>query len=140
MGAPEHGDPLAFGIGTYAAYVPEMALAGTVFGSAAPIGGARQVRSVANHDEDSVTLAVEAVRHLEGGTEHGSILALATSEPPYLDKSSASTVHAAAALPDALHAVDLHGLRSGTGALEIVFRTGGIVGSRRPPDDGAGGT
>jgi 3-hydroxy-3-methylglutaryl CoA synthase/uncharacterized OB-fold protein len=116
-----------FGIGGYAAHLPAFSLAGTTFGVATPVEGARQVRSVANHDEDAVTLAVEAARYLAGEVEAGATLAFATSELPYLDKSSAATVHAAVGLPHEIHALDLHGLRSGAGALEVVLRTGGIA-------------
>lgn len=116
-----------FGIGAYAAHLPAFTLAGTTFGTATPADSARQARAVANHDEDSVTLAVEAAGQLGAELAPGSVLAFATTEPPYLDKSSAATVHAAAALPEELHALDLHGLRSGTGALDLVLRTGGIA-------------
>ena len=47
-------DRASFGIGSYAAHVPGFVLAGTAFGSARR--GCQQARSVANHDEDAVTL------------------------------------------------------------------------------------
>jgi len=115
------------GITRYAAYVPGFVLAGTSFGAAAEVNGARQLRTVANHDEDSVTLAVEAARHVLVGEDDPAMLVFATSEPPYLDKSSAATVHAALGMPAAGRAIDVHGLRGGASALEIALRGGGLA-------------
>src|SRR4029079_5682110 len=115
------------GITRYAAYVPGFVLAGTSFGAAAEVNGARQLRTVANHDEDSVTLAVEAACHVLVGEDDPAMLVFATSEPPYLDKSSAATVHAALGMPAAGRAIDVHGLRGGASALEIALRGGGLA-------------
>lgn len=128
MGGGVHmADGARFGIGSYAAHVPGFVLAGATFGAAANVAGARQARSVANHDEDAVTLVVEAGRHLSRDVADGAMLAFATSEPPYFDKSSAATVHAALDLPGEARAVDLLGLRSGSNALGLALATGGLA-------------
>lgn len=112
------------GIRGYAAYVPRNVLATTAFGAEPPAAD-RRGRAVAGYDEDSVTLAVEAAGRLADAAD-GPLL-LATSEPPYLDKSSAATVHAALALPADRAALDLGGLRSGAVALSTALATGGTA-------------
>lgn len=109
-------------IGAYAAHLPSYRLGTTSFG--ADGDGARRSRAVAAHDEDAVTLAVEAGRPLP--LTDGPLL-LATSEPPYLDKGSAATVHAALGRGAASAAVDLVGLRSGATGLLLALRTGGTI-------------
>ncbi|MFA4928358.1 MAG: hydroxymethylglutaryl-CoA synthase, partial [Patulibacter sp.] len=124
------------GIRGYAAYVPRNVLATTAFGAEPPVAD-RGGRAVASHDEDSVTLAVEAAGRLEASAD-GPLL-LATSEPPYLDKSSAATVHAALELPTDRAALDLGGLRSGAVALSTALATGGtaVLADVRTPAPGA---
>ncbi|MGC9537455.1 OB-fold domain-containing protein [Streptomyces sp. UG1] len=83
-------------------------------------GGGKKARAVASHDEDPVTLAAaaarSALRTVDGFLPRS--LVLATSNPPYLVKSSAGTVHAALSLPSACRAVDAGGAtRSGVTAL-----------------------
>ena len=79
----------------YAAYLPRAMLSTARFG-ALPVGvPARRARSVAWHDEDAVTLAVEAARRLGADAGHDAALVFATSTAPWLDKSAAATVHAA---------------------------------------------
>ncbi len=110
-------------ISGYAAYIPRNVLATTAFGAEPP--AAKRGRAVASHDEDSVTLAVEAAGRLAASAD-GPLL-LATSEPPYLDKSSAATVHAALELPSDRAALDLAGLRAGASALSTALATGGTA-------------
>lgn len=125
------------GIRAYAAQIPRHLLATTKFGPVDPEAPVRRARAVANHDEDSLTLAVEAAGRL--GDELPGPLVFATSEPPYLDKSSAATLHAALELPDAVPALDLAGLRSGAAALRTALATGGtaVIGDVRTPAPGA---
>jgi 3-hydroxy-3-methylglutaryl CoA synthase len=113
------------GIGAYAAHLPAYAVATTTFGKAVAPADARRARSTANHDEDSLTLAVEAARHLASDVPANAPLFFGTSEPPYLDKSSASTLHAALDLPASVHAADLAGLRAGAAVLASALATGG---------------
>lgn len=113
-------------ISAYAAYLPSFALATTEFG-ARDLAGSGRARSVAAHDEDAVTLGVEAGRRLGGALQRVPALLLATSEPPYLDKSSAATVLAALGAAEDAAAVDLTGLRAGAGALRTVLGAGGTA-------------
>lgn len=130
-------DATPTGIRAYAAHVPRHLLSTTAFGPVDPDAPARRARSVAGFDEDSVTLAVEAGGRL--GDAVTGPLAFATSEPPYLDKSSAATVHAALELPPEVPALDLGGLRAGGAALATALATGGtaLLADVRTPAPGA---
>jgi hydroxymethylglutaryl-CoA synthase len=87
-----------------------------LFGS----GGGRGTRSVASHDEDTTTMGVEAARlalHPTPGVAPDNIW-FATATPAYLDKTNATTIHAALRQPSHVGAYDFGGaLRSGAGAL-----------------------
>jgi 3-hydroxy-3-methylglutaryl CoA synthase len=75
---------------------------------------------VASHDEDTTTMGVEAARlalRSSPGAAPDTIW-FATASPAYLDKTNATTVHAALRQPAQVAAYDFGGaLRSGTGAL-----------------------
>lgn len=117
----------------YAAHLPHFFLGTTAFGDAAE--APRKARSLANHDEDALTLGVEAARYLDvAGT-----LYFATSEPPYLDKSSASTLLAALETDEQVAAHDLVGLRAGAGALSLAATAGGtaVLADLRTPAPGS---
>ncbi len=90
--------------------------------------GAR-TRAVASYDEDTTTLAVEAGRRaLAAGAAANSVqdLFLSTPDPPYLDKTSATTVHAALGLGRASGAYDFAGSsRSAIGTLLAAFVAAG---------------
>jgi 3-hydroxy-3-methylglutaryl CoA synthase len=93
--------------GTYLPFwrLPRAAIAG-VLGS----GGGKGSRAVASHDEDTTTLGVEAARRtmaLAGTTPQD--LLFSTPAPGYLDKTSATTVHAALGLDRSCAAYDLCG-------------------------------
>ncbi|HUY86497.1 MAG TPA: OB-fold domain-containing protein [Acidimicrobiales bacterium] len=88
---------------------------------------------MASHDEDTTTMAVEAMRNLlrVASPAVGSIGSLwfATSTPSYLDKTNAAAIHAALGLNRSCNAVDFGGsLRSGTGALLAALRSVGSPG------------
>lgn len=89
-------------------------------------GGAGH-RAVAGYDEDVITMAVEAVRHLPEARNTQDKLYLATSTPPFWDKSNAGVVHVACGLNSAAQCVDLGGLRSGLAALQLASEAGGIA-------------
>ncbi len=84
-------------------------------------GGGRGTRAVASYDEDTTTLGVEAGRRaLAVGPGPGAVqdLFLSTPDPPYLDKTSATTVHAALGLGRGSGAYDFAGSsRSAVGTL-----------------------
>jgi len=108
------------GIVSIAGYVPYRRLqrsgVSQLFGS----GGGKGTRSVASHDEDTTTMGVEAARlalRPVPAAAPGTIW-FATATPAYLDKTNATTVHAALRQPAHVAAYDFGGaLRSGTGAL-----------------------
>jgi len=100
------------GIVRYGSYVPFHRV------TRAAMGGGRGERAVASHDEDSVSLAVEAAREaLRGGPEIATLV-FATTSPPYAEKLDAATVQAALDLPESVRSLELTGsTRLGLGAL-----------------------
>jgi hydroxymethylglutaryl-CoA synthase len=83
-------------------------------------------RIAASFDEDSTTMAVAAA--LAAGVADAPVptLLLATSSPAYLDKTNASTVHAALGLPPETFAADVIGTaRSAIAALRQASSDGG---------------
>lgn len=116
------------GIVSIAGYVPyrrlQRSAVGAVFGS----GGGKGTRSVASHDEDTTTMGVEAARRALRSAPGAAPSALwfATATPAYLDKTNATTVHAALRQPAEVAAFDFGGaLRSGVGALRTALESGG---------------
>jgi hydroxymethylglutaryl-CoA synthase len=114
------------GILNYGAYVPRMRLQRSVVYEAnqwfAPglKGLGKGQRAIANWDEDSITMAVEAARDCLGGTERDVIgtIMLASTTLPYLDRQNAGIVKEALNLPDAIAALDVGGSqRAGTSML-----------------------
>jgi 3-hydroxy-3-methylglutaryl CoA synthase/uncharacterized OB-fold protein len=116
------------GIVGIAGYVPYRRLrrsdVAAFFGS----GGGKGGRSVASHDEDTTTMGVEAARRALRAVPGAAPTALwfATATPAYLDKTNATTVHAALRLPAEVAAFDFGGaLRSGPGALRTALDAAG---------------
>jgi hydroxymethylglutaryl-CoA synthase len=109
------------GITAYGAYVPYRRLQRARIGAALGTVPGQGTRAVAGYDEDATTLAVEAGRVALSGLPHGSRpsqVFLATTAPPYADKTNATAAHAALRLDTAGLAVDMGGaVRSGIGAL-----------------------
>jgi len=70
-------------------------------------------RIAASFDEDAVTMAVEAVRRSGAGVPVDALV-LATTSPPYFDKTNASAIHAALNLPRAVRAEDRIGTARST--------------------------
>jgi hydroxymethylglutaryl-CoA synthase len=116
------------GIVSYAGYVPAYRLQRA--GIAAALGAsARGERAVSNYDEDTTTMGVQAAYPVvrDRRQEIGSLW-FATSDPPYVDKSNAATIHAALELRTDVPAVDLgSSLRSGGLALLAAARDGGLA-------------
>ncbi|MFF0717669.1 zinc ribbon domain-containing protein [Micromonospora sp. NPDC003816] len=115
------------GIDAYAAYLPAYALDDNRIDATGPPRAGGPVRGVAAFDEDSITMAVEALRHIAAGTLTDRHLLLATTSAPYQGKTSATVVHEAVGLDPGISAVDLHGHRSGAVALDTVLRTGAVA-------------
>lgn len=109
------------GITGYGAYVPLFRLGK---GTAGWAGGER---AVANFDEDSITMAVAAVRDCLGGDRRQEVggLYFATTVSPYTEKQAAALIATAADLPEGgLLAADYaHSLRAGTQALKVALDT-----------------
>ncbi|GAI36214.1 unnamed protein product, partial [marine sediment metagenome] len=76
---------------------------------------------MANYDEDSITMAVEAAIDCLNGTDRDIAdgLYFASTTPPYSEKMSASIVAAATDLRDDLFTLDIgNSLRCGTSAIK----------------------
>jgi 3-hydroxy-3-methylglutaryl CoA synthase len=115
-----------FGILSFGAYLPRARMQRKAVAAAngwfAPglKGLARGERSIANWDEDTITMAVEAARDCLGGLERAELtqLVLASTTHPFGDRQNATVVATALHLPSALRTTDAAGsLRAGTGAL-----------------------
>ncbi len=102
------------GITRYGSYVPFFRV------TRAAMGGGRGERAVAGHDEDPVSMAVEAAREaLRGGPEVATLV-FATTSPPYAEKLDAATVQAALDLPESVRSFELAGsTRMGLAALLV---------------------
>ena len=113
------------GIISYGAYVPYHRLDRAAIGAALGSGGGRGFRTVANYDEDTTSMGVEAGRSalasLPSNVRLGSLY-FATADPAYLDKTNATAVHAALALDPTVFAADMSGsVRSGAGAFKAAL-------------------
>jgi 3-hydroxy-3-methylglutaryl CoA synthase len=114
------------GILSYGAYLPRLRLQRKSIAAAntwfAPglRGLAKGERTMANWDEDSITMAVEAARDCLAGRDRSAIgqLMLASTTHPYDDRQNAGIVANALNLPSALAVLDVTGSqRAGTSAL-----------------------
>ena len=114
------------GILAYGAYVPQRRLQRAAICAAhawfAPglKGLARGERAVADWDEDSITMAVEAARDCLAGIDRATIgsLCLASTTLPFADRQNAGIVKEALNLSDAVGVLDVTGSqRAATSAL-----------------------
>ena len=122
-----------FGILSYGAYLPRrrlqrksIAAANTWFNPGLR-GLAKGERTMANWDEDSVTMAVEAARDCLAGVAPAALgqLMLASTTHPYDDRQNAVIVANALHLGSALRVLDVTGsLRAGTSALATALAVG----------------
>jgi hydroxymethylglutaryl-CoA synthase len=112
------------GIVSYGAYIPLWRLNRDAIAESwarASIGGER---SVANHDEDSVTMAVEAVVDCLNGVPRGSVdgLYFASTSSPFKEKECSTLVATAADLKSEIITADYgNSLRAGTAALRTAL-------------------
>jgi len=105
--------PLA-GITRYGSYVPFHRVQRKAFGAG------RGARAVASHDEDAVSMAVEAARDALRGAPAPQALLFATTSPPYAEKTNAATVQAALGLAEQIASSELGGsTRMGLAALGL---------------------
>jgi len=103
------------GIVSFGGYVPFLRLDRGAIGK-----GGKGEKSMANFDEDSITMAVAAVMDCLNGVDRDSIdgLFFASTTSPYREKQAAATVAAASDLrQDILTADFANSLRAGTNAL-----------------------
>ncbi len=106
------------GILAVAAYVPRYRLPREVI--AKEWGGAPGPgeRAVANHDEDSLTMAVNAAGALPESGGRPDAVFFATTSPPYAEKQGAATIAAVLDLPPSTRTLDVGStLRAGTSAI-----------------------
>jgi 3-hydroxy-3-methylglutaryl CoA synthase/uncharacterized OB-fold protein len=119
------------GIVSWGVYLPYWRLERRVIGEAFGTSPGRGRRAVASYDEDTSSMAVEAGRRALGvpGVPTAGSLYFSTPSPAYLDKTNATTVHAALGLPADAGAYDLCGsVRSGWATLELAA----LAGERAP--------
>jgi hydroxymethylglutaryl-CoA synthase len=112
--------PAMAGIVSYGSYVPYRRLKRAAIGAMLGTPSGKGERAVASFDEDSVSMAAEAVRDALRGAPSGTVEALffATTTPPYAEKLNAAIVGAAALLPSEIRAADLTGsVRAGLSAI-----------------------
>jgi hydroxymethylglutaryl-CoA synthase len=116
------------GIAAWGTYLPFWRLQRSAIAGVLGSGGGRGTRAVASHDEDTTTLGVEAARRaLATGPGPDAVhdIFLSTPDPGYLDKTSATTVHAALGLGRGAGAYDFAGSsRSAVGTLLLAIGGG----------------
>ncbi|MBM4406039.1 MAG: 3-hydroxy-3-methylglutaryl CoA synthase [Chloroflexi bacterium] len=108
------------GITAIGAYIPWYRLPRQAFAQAWGSGGGAGERAVANHDEDTMTLAVNAVVDLlnASGREGIDAIYFASTTASYREKMSASLIAAAADFPATVRTADFgNSIRSGANAL-----------------------
>jgi hydroxymethylglutaryl-CoA synthase len=122
---------MAAGIVSWGTYLPYWRLQRQAIGAAFGTGGGKGSRAVASYDEDTTTLGVEAARRAlepEGIPLPDDVL-FSTPDPAYLDKTNATTIHAALGLATAAGAYDLCGsVRSGWATMRLAA----LNGAQRP--------
>src|SRR3972149_2553444 len=128
------------GILSYGAYIPRLRLQRKAIAAANSWfnpglrGMARGERAMANWDEDTVTMAVEAARDCLAGFDRGSVasLYLASTTHPFDDRQNASIAAGALNLRPTLRSLDAGGsLRAGTSALATAVPAGPPAGDPR---------
>jgi 3-hydroxy-3-methylglutaryl CoA synthase/uncharacterized OB-fold protein len=113
---------MAPGIVSWGTYLPYWRLQRQAVGAAFGTGGGKGSRAVASYDEDTTTLGVEASRRAlqPDGVPHPVDVLFSTPDPAYLDKTNATTIHAALGLAPDGGAYDLCGsVRSAWATLRL---------------------
>ena len=112
------------GIVSYGAYVPIYRLSREAIGAMWNKAVAKGEKAVANADEDTVTMGVEAVLDCLNGMDRNQVdgLYFATDSPPYVEKQSASIIRAATDLREDILTFDVsHSLRSAGSAMKAAM-------------------
>ncbi len=115
------------GIVGWGVYLPHWRLERAAIGAALGTAAGRGTRTVASYDEDTTTLGVEAARRAlaDPATPSPDDLVFSTPDPVYLDKTNATTIHAALGLDPGCAAYDACGsVRSAWGALKTAAVAG----------------
>ncbi|MEY2403450.1 MAG: hydroxymethylglutaryl-CoA synthase [Acidimicrobiaceae bacterium] len=119
------------GILSAGAYVPHFRLDRSTIAAVAGSGGGRGTRTVASFDEDTTTMGFEAARlalRSAPGAPAPDALWFSTVTPAYVDKTNATTIHAALRLDDDVAAFDFGGSqRSAAGALRSALAGSGTT-------------
>ena len=117
------------GIIDIATYVPRGTLRLSDIQETLAGGSFNGERSVMNFDEDSTTMAVEAIRTLPfEKVLQGRSLWFATTSPAYQFKSNSSAIHAACSLKAEVSTFDMgQSVRASFGALKAASQTSGIA-------------
>ncbi len=99
------------GIVSYGSYIPYRRLKRSAIGAVLGVPGGRGERAVASFDEDSISMAVEALRDALKAAPNVSpeSLFFATTTAPYGEKLNAAIIGAATRLPVEIRAADLTG-------------------------------
>jgi hydroxymethylglutaryl-CoA synthase len=99
------------GIVSYGSYVPYRRLKRSAISAVLGVPGGRGERAVASFDEDSISMAVEALRDALKGAPNAvpEALFFATTTPPYGEKLNSAIIGAATRLPTEIRAADLTG-------------------------------
>lgn len=110
------------GITSYGVHVPRYRLNRKTIATAMSWiggGGIPGEKAVANHDEDSITMAVAAARNcLKGGPANIDAISFATTTAPYREKESAPIIAAALGQGENIRTSDITDtLKAGTSAL-----------------------
>lgn len=119
------------GILSYGVYLPYWRLRREAINAALGSGRGKGTRRVASYDEDTTSMGVEAarlaLRHAPGDTVPAEVV-FCTTTPAYADKTNATAIHAALALPSRVGAYDLVGaVRSNVAACTLADRAGGLA-------------
>jgi 3-hydroxy-3-methylglutaryl CoA synthase len=120
------------GLVSAAASIPYRRLDRAEIRPVAGSGGGKGRRAVASFDEDPSTLAFEAGRAALAAAGAGApapdLLLVATTDPPYVDKTNATVVHAALRLDEGCGAWDAGAsVRSAVGALRLALERPGTT-------------
>ncbi|NQT48243.1 MAG: 3-hydroxy-3-methylglutaryl CoA synthase [Chloroflexi bacterium] len=110
------------GIVSYGAYIPIYRLSREAIGEMWMKSLGKGEKAVANADEDSITMGVEAVLDCLRGMDRKQVdgLYFATDSPPYVEKQSASLIRAATDLRKDILTLDIaHSLRGAGSALRL---------------------